>query len=186
MNAFEEAIDFFNKPGAVAVIPTDTVYGLAARAVDEDAVNNLYELKNREHKPGTLIAANIDQLVNLGLKRRYLKAVEQYWPGAISVVVPCINPELNYLHKGKQSLAVRIPDNQKLLSLLSRTGPLITTSSNNPGQAPAANIQEAKNIFKKKVGLYVDGGDLSNNEASTVIRIVDDEIEVLRQGAVKI
>ena len=63
--------------GVVGIVPTDTIYGLAARATDESAVARLYHLKSREQKPGTVIAANIDQLTVLGVKRRYLKAVEQ-------------------------------------------------------------------------------------------------------------
>src|SRR5947209_18720870 len=104
-------------PGAVGVIPTDTVYGLVARAADEAAVARLYNLKKRENKPGTLIAASIDHLEQLGLKRRYLKAVEQYWPGAISEIIPCSDPALRYLHQGKMSLATRLPDDPALLNL---------------------------------------------------------------------
>src|SRR5665213_1097674 len=88
-------------PGTVGVIPTDTVYGLVARAADQDATARLYKLKGRTDKPGTLIAADIQQLEDLGLKHRYLKAVEQFWPGAISVVIPVSNPQLAYLHQGK-------------------------------------------------------------------------------------
>ena len=65
-----EVVDFLSKPGAVAVIPTDTVYGIVARANDQQAVAGLYQLNHREHKPGTLIAATIDQLGELGIKRR--------------------------------------------------------------------------------------------------------------------
>lgn len=174
---------FLNSAGAVAVIPTDTVYGLAARATDKLATTNLYELKKRHKKPGTLIAANIDQLESLGLKHRYLKAVEQYWPGPISVVIPCANPELEYLHQSKNSLAVRIPKDNTLLELLKLTGPLITSSANHPGEPTANNISQAESTFGDKIKLYVDGGDLSSNQPSTLIRILDDEVEVLRQGA---
>jgi len=73
---------------AVAVIPTDTLYGVVCRAVDEVAVAKLYKLKSREKKPGTIIAANIDQLVELGIPRRYLTAVEQFWPNPISIEIP--------------------------------------------------------------------------------------------------
>src|ERR1700755_2744320 len=83
--------------GAVGVIPTDTVYGIVARAKDEQAVTRLYALKNRENKPGTLIAASVEQLEDLGIKHRYLKAVEQYWPNPLSIVTPT-GPILNYLH----------------------------------------------------------------------------------------
>lgn len=173
------------KSGAVGVIPTDTVYGLVASARLPDSVNRLFTIKPREKKPGTLVAANVDQLVELGLKRRYLKVVEQYWPGAVSVVIPC-GSELEYLHRGLDSLAVRIPDDKDLLALLAKTGPLATTSANLPGQPPAATIEEARNYFGDQSDFYEDGGDLSGRAPSTVIRIVDDAVEVLREGAVKI
>lgn len=170
--------------GKVGILPTDTLYGLVAKANDEGVVRKLYSLKLRENKPGTLIAANIDQLVELGLKRRYLTVVEQYWPGAISVVIPT-GPILGYLHQGKYSLAVRIPDSKDLQGLLLKTGPLITSSANKPGEAPAKTLREAQECFGESVDFYVDGGE-PNNEPSTIIRIVDDAVEVLREGAVKI
>jgi L-threonylcarbamoyladenylate synthase len=171
--------------GATGVIPTDTVYGLVARASDKAAVQRLYDLKLREGKPGTIIAASIDQLVELGLKPRYLKAVEQFWPGAVSVVIPC-GPELSYLHEGKYSLAVRISDQPELLKLLGQTGALLTSSANHPGEPIANTITEAREYFGDNVDFYVDGGDFSGHQPSTVIRVVDDAIEILRDGAVKI
>jgi L-threonylcarbamoyladenylate synthase len=173
-------------PGAVGVIPTDTVYGVVARAEDQAAVKRLYELKHRENKPGTLIAANIEDLEKLGMKHRYLKAVEQFWPGAVSVVIPAADPALTYLHQGKMSLAVRIPSDKKLQALLRQTGPLVTSSANDPGEPTATSVQQARDYFGDKVDFYEDGGDLSGREPSTVIRIIDDAIEVLREGAVKI
>lgn len=177
--------DYLLQPGGVAVIPTDTLYGVVARAADPAAVKRLYAVKSRENKPGTLIAASVDQLVELGLKKRYLTAVEQWWPGPISVVVPC-GDELAYLHDGKRSLAVRIPDRENLREMLVQTGPLLTSSANQPGQTPAATIEEARAYFGDQIDFYEDGGNLSGNLPSTVVRIVDDAIEVLRPGAVKI
>jgi L-threonylcarbamoyladenylate synthase len=178
------AADSLAQPGSVGVIPTDTVYGLAARAADQAAVSKLYKLKNRDNKPGTIIAASIDQLEELGLKRRYLKAVEQFWPGAVSVVIPVADPALEYLHQGKMSLAVRLPDDTKLQKLLTKTGPLLTSSANQPSQPVSTTIEQAKAVFGGQADFYEDGGDLSNRQPSTVIRIVDDAIEVLRPGAV--
>lgn len=171
--------------GKAGVIPSDTIYGVMARAVDVAAVHRLYELKKREQKPGTLIAASIEQLIELGIKARYLKAVEQYWPNPISIIIPT-GPQLAYLHQGKMSLAMRIPKDDQLQHLLKQTGPLITSSANTPGDPPADTINEAKKYFGDKVDFYVDGGDLSNRPPSTIIRILDDAIEVLRPGAVKI
>lgn len=171
--------------GAVGVLPTDTVYGLVCRAADEEAAVRLYALKSREHKPGTLVAATTAQLVDLGIKARYLKAVEQYWPNPLSVVIPC-GPELSYLHQGQHSLAVRIPADAHLRGLLASTGPLLTSSANAPGEPTATNLDEAQAYFGDRVDFYVDGGTVANPVPSTVIRIVDDAIEVLRQGAVNI
>lgn len=178
-----EIVELLNQSG-VGVLPTDTVYGLVCRAADQDAVARLYGLKNRENKPGTVIAANTDQLVELGIKARYLKAVEQYWPNPISIIMP--NYELSYIHQGKGGIAVRIPKHQELQELLKQTGPLLTSSANQPGEPEAQNIDEARAYFGDKLDFYVDGGSFSNNQSSTVIRIVDDAVEVLREGVIKI
>lgn len=173
------------KAGAVGVLPADTVYGLMGLAAKPDIAARIYDLKRRENKPGTVIAADIDQLVELGLKRRYMVAVEQYWPGSLSVIIPS-GPELAHLHLGLNGLAVRIPDEPGLLELLRQTGPLITSSANLTGQPTAVNVAQAQQYFDDQVDFYVDGGDLSDRLPSTIIRIVDDAIEIIRQGAVKI
>ncbi len=172
--------------GGVGVLPTDTVYGLVCCAAQEPAVERLYALKKREKKPGTVIAADIDQLAGLGLKKRYLTAVQQYWPGAVSVVIPSGDPKTEYLRQGADGLAVRVVADEKLAKLLRETGPLMTSSANQPGKKPADTIEEAMAYFGKQVDFYVDAGNLSKRKPSTLIRIVDDAVEVLREGAVKI
>jgi L-threonylcarbamoyladenylate synthase len=169
--------------GGIGVMATDTVYGLVARAADEQAVARLYAAKHREHKPGTIIAANIDQLVELGIKRRYLSAAEQWWPNPLSVIIPTWGI-LEYLHQGLDSLAIRIPKDTHVQSVLLRTGPLVTSSANHPGEPTATTIDAAYECFGDSIDFYVDGGDLSNRPPSTVIRIVDDAIEILREGAI--
>lgn len=170
--------------GGVGVMPTDTVYGLAAIASDKQAVARLYKLKQRDSKPGTVIAANIEQLIELGIKARYVKAVAQFWPGSVSVIIPSY--DLEYIHLGQGGIAMRVTDDPTLNTLLLQTGPLLTSSANQPGQPPANTIGGAKQYFGDGVDFYVDGGDLSDHKPSTVIRIVDDAVEVLRQGAVSI
>jgi L-threonylcarbamoyladenylate synthase len=179
-----DAATLLAQPGSVGILPTDTIYGLAARAVDKSAVARLYALKNREQKPGTVIAASIEQLVSLGIPRRYLVPVSLYWPNPISVVVPTA-PGLQYLDLGKFSLAVRIPANSELQILLQQTGPLLTSSANHPGEEPATAVSQAQIYFHDQVDFYVDKGQI-NGQASTVVRVVDDAVEVLREGAVKI
>lgn len=169
--------------GAIGVLPGDTVYGVMALAAQPEAAAKVYLVKQREQKPGTVIAANVEQLVELGLKRRYIVPVEQYWPGAVSVIIPC-GPELAYLHQGKNGLAVRIPDDAVLLELLKQVGPLLTSSANLTGQPTAVTVGQAEEYFGSTVDFYVDGGDLSDRLPSTILRIVDDAVEVVRPGAV--
>lgn len=170
----------FNHISALGIIPTDTVYGLAAKAQDEKAVTRLYNLKKRIKKPGTLITANIEQLTELGIKRKYLLPFTRYWPNPLSVVVPC--PELDYLHQGINSLAIRIPKNTFLNELLRLTGPLMTSSANPPGLPEAKTILEAKRYFGKQIDFYVDGGNLSQNKPSTIVQMIDDQVVIIRQG----
>jgi len=172
--------------GCIGVIPTDTLYGVVCVASKQESVERLYALKKRENKPGTIIAASIEHLTSLGLKKRYLTAVEQYWSGAVSIVIPTSDSSTEYLSQGASGLAVRVVANKKLVKLLNQTGPLMTSSANQPGESPANTIKEAKVYFGGEVDFYVDGGDLSNNKPSTIIRVVDDAVEVIRPGAVKI
>ncbi len=171
--------------GRVGVLPTDTIYGLVAAASNQEAVGRLYSLKHREQKPGTLVAASVEQLVALGLDEKTLADVEHLWPNPISIIVPC-KAELGYLNLGKGDLAVRIPSQPELRRLLERTGPLLTSSANHPGEPPANDVAEAQAYFGEQVDFYVDGGDLSGRPPSTVARLTDGRLEVLRQGAITI
>lgn len=173
------------KSGAVGVMPTDTIYGLVASAHNEDAAKKILLIKGRKNKPGTLIASSIEQLVELGIKRRYLKAVEQFWPGPVCVVLP-VPDNLDYLHTGAKTLPVRVTNDPRMIKLISKVGPIITTSANLPDQKPAENIHEAKKYFGDNVDYYIDGGQVSCGPPSTIIKIIDDAIEIIRQGAVKI
>ena len=169
------------KEGSIGILPTDTVYGLVCSAFNPDSLSRVNGLKGREIRKGVVIAANIDQLVSIGLKKRYLKAVEEYWPGPVSVVIPCSNV-VNNLDLGTHYMGVRIPDHQELLKLLDETGPLVTSSANMTGETPVNNIELAESAFGDKLDFYVDGGDYSNKEPSALIQIVDDAVEVIRPG----
>lgn len=171
--------------GAVGIIPTDTVYGLVCSAMEPNSVDRVFKVKLREHNPGTILAGTVDQLVSLGMKRRYLQAVEHFWPNPLSVIIPC-DDSLEYLHMGLRSLAVRIPADEELRVFLEQVGVLMTTSANQPGEPVAQTVEEAQAYFDEAVDFYVDGGDLRGRPPSTIIRIVDDAIEIIREGALKI
>lgn len=182
--SIEEAVHSL-QDGGVGVMPTDTVYGLVARAADPKAVAKLYALKNRDHKPGTVIAASVEQLAELGVPKRYLSAVEHLWPNSLSVEIP-LGDRLTYMHQDTGRQGFRVVADQKVRAVLEQTGPLVTSSANRPGEPGSVDVQQAIDYFGDKVDFYVDGGDLSGRDPSTIIRVIDDAIEVIRQGAVKI
>jgi L-threonylcarbamoyladenylate synthase len=163
----------------VGVLLTDTVYGIVGRAQSPKAAAGVMKAKGREYKPGTLIAANIQQLIDLGLPPDHIKVCQHFWPGPVSIVIPA-GPELAYIHLGKGSIAVRIPDKPELIKLLEAVGPLLTTSANLPDEPMVSTIDEAQQLFGRRLNFYVDGGRLSAPVASTIISI---DITVLRQGA---
>lgn len=184
INSVDEAIAILLK-GGVGVLPTDTVYGLVARAADQAAVSRLYALKHRENKPGTVIAASVEQLVELGIPKRYLSAGEKLWPNPLSIEIP-LGRRLTYLHQDTGRQAYRVVADDVVQAILKQTGPLLTSSANQPGEPGATDLQQAIDYFNNEVDFYVDGGDLSGKAPSTIIRIIDDAIEIIRPGAVVI
>ncbi len=173
--------------GQVGVIPTDTIYGLALRASDPEAVARLARLKEggEHYKPGTIIAASARQLIDLGVDEAIIRSVEHLWPNPLSLELP-IGKKLAYLYQDGPHRAFRVVADPVLQLLLEKTGPLLTSSVNPHGQPQANTIDEARHYFGDRVDFYVDGGDLSDRPPSTVARVRDGRIEVLRQGAVTI
>lgn len=184
-NLTDPALIELIRSGARGVLLTDTVYGIVGSAKNGHAAQGVMDAKGRKYKPGTLIAGNMQQLLDLGVQQQHIQAAERFWPGPVSVVVP-LGPELEYLHAGLNSLPVRIPAKPDLLALLQKVGPLLTTSANRPGEPMITSIQEAQEIFGNRLQFYVDGGRLGVPVASTIIKLEGDAIKVLRQGAVVI
>lgn len=166
--------------GGIGIIPTDTVYGLVASLFNQAAVERIYEIKQRDHrKPaGTILIAEPDQIENFVPTQDLLRA-EVYWPGPVSVVLD-VGDSFAYTHRGIKSLAFRIPDKPELIRLLKHTGPLVSSSANLATQPPAATMHDALHTFRANVDLYVDGGDLSGNRPSKIIRIGDHDVTTLR------
>lgn len=165
----------------IAVIPTDTIYGIVARALDKTAVENVYTVRKRNpSKPCIILIASIDDIALFGIEVSSLRSVlESYWPGPVSIVLPCPAPEFEYLHRSTQSLCFRMPDVEWLRDLIAKTGPLIAPSANIEGNMPARNVTEAREQFGNDVDFYMDGG-VVDGKPSKVISLVDGAVTVLR------
>ena len=170
------------KSGAIGVLPTDTVYGLVGSARTPSILDQINVLKGREQKAGTMLAGSVDQLIEFGLDPKALNKVAYLWPNPISVVIDCDTSVINQI-QGSGSVAVRIPANEQLRSLLLATGPLVTSSANLSGKQVVSKIEQATKIFGENVSFYVDGGDLSDNAASTIVKLSGDKLTIIRQGS---
>jgi tRNA threonylcarbamoyl adenosine modification protein (Sua5/YciO/YrdC/YwlC family) len=169
--------------GGVGVLPTDTIYGIVTQVKNPESVRRLYALKSRENKPGTIIASNIQQIIDMGINPHYVKIANNFWPNPISVIIPTDN-SLSYIHQNKNSLAFRVVNNPEIAALLDITGPLLTSSANKPDKPVANTINEAKKYFGDSVDFYIDGGDLSDVTASAVIRVDESGINILRNSPI--
>ena len=178
---FDEATSLLQR-GKIGVMPTDTVYGLVASVMEPAVAERFYELKQREQKPGTLIAASTEQLRELGVAQDEINTVEQYWPNPLSAVLTITGNK--HLHQGVGTLAMRVVANPDIRRLLETTGPLITSSANQPGEPPATTIDEAIAYFGDAIDFYVDGGTIADVLPSTIIRPTPGGIEVLRHGSI--
>jgi tRNA threonylcarbamoyl adenosine modification protein (Sua5/YciO/YrdC/YwlC family) len=171
------------RQGAVGIIPTDTVYGLVARAEDQAAVLRLYTIKQRDIAPGTMIGAAPQEFERVGFPATQLARVAHYWPAPLSVVLDATNVP-GYLKHTRDSLPVRVPADDQLRELLAQIGPLMTTSANTPKAPTSRTIDEAVAYFGNAVDFYVDAGDLGERPPSTIIGYAGDELVVYRAGAV--
>ena len=172
------------KGGGVAVIPTDTLYGVVGEAQNISTVNRIYNLKKRmPEKPCIILIGNINDLekfsVHLSLEQK--KVLEGYWPGPVSIILDCPDNSFLYLHRSTKTLAFRIPFPPAFRDLLLKVGPLIAPSANPEGLPPAQNILEAKKYFGTSVDLYVEGGEVLG-KASRIIKLhKDGSVHILRE-----
>jgi L-threonylcarbamoyladenylate synthase len=175
--------------GKLVVLPTDTVYGLAADAFSPRAVQNLLDAKGRGRNmpPPVLVGAptTLDALA-VDIPAWLRSMVAALWPGPLTVVCrqqPSLTWDLGDTHN---TVAVRMPDDRRALALLKQTGPLAVSSANSTGQPAAQTIEEAEEMLGGRVAVYLDGGPTSSGTPSTILDATGSTPRVLRQGAVSL
>lgn len=182
----EEAIDVLRGGGVIACA-TDTVYGLSCDPFSESGIDAIYNLKNRERNVPLLLIAHenfdISSLVVFdALAEKYTK---KYWPGSVTFIFKIKDERLRTLSCGKDTIAIRKPDNQKLNLLLERF-PLLTSTSANISKCPVAtDAQEVIKYFNEKISLVLDNGKCGDI-SSTIVDLSTSEVKILREGKIKI
>lgn len=178
--------------GGVGIVPTDTLYGIVGSALSRNAVRRIYRLRKRNpKKPMVILIGDVRDLKKFGvhLSPYMKKLLKQVWPGKVSVILPIAKKsalrKFRYLHRGTGTLAFRLPEPEWLRKLLRRTGPLVAPSANLEGRPPAKTIRAAKKYFGDGADFFVNAGQL-DSKPSTLIKIKNGNVVVLRKGAVGI
>jgi tRNA threonylcarbamoyl adenosine modification protein (Sua5/YciO/YrdC/YwlC family) len=184
----------------LVVVPTDTVYGLAADAFSAEGVRALLTAKGRgPQSPPPVLIGTLQTLQALAedVPDVANRLAETFWPGALTMILKA-QPSLTWdLGETKGTVALRMPDHKIALALLQETGPLAVSSANLTGEPAATTCQQAEQYLGDKVAVYLDGGNSPKGEASTILdltHIVDSydaegklstsgKIKIVRRGA---
>jgi tRNA threonylcarbamoyl adenosine modification protein (Sua5/YciO/YrdC/YwlC family) len=175
--------------GELVVMPTDTVYGIAAEAFDPVAVEGLLKAKGRgrDMPPPVLVGsvrAATALVMDLGDTGKDL--IDEFWPGGLTIICRS-SPTLVWdLGETKGTVAVRMPLHAVALDLLKRTGPLAVSSANLSGRPPATTCDEAMAQLGDSVAVYLDGGPCPGDVPSTIVDLTGSVPRLLRPGVIPV
>jgi tRNA threonylcarbamoyl adenosine modification protein (Sua5/YciO/YrdC/YwlC family) len=177
------------RSGELVVLPTDTVYGVAADAFDAAAVRRLLDAKGRgRDMPPPVLVGSVATLDALGSDvPTWARAlVEHYWPGPLTIVVREQSSLQWDLGETRGTVAVRMPHDPVALELLARTGPLAVSSANTTGRPAATDADQAAEMLGESVSVVLDGGPTVDDRPSTIGDCTAARPRVLRVGAVPV
>jgi tRNA threonylcarbamoyl adenosine modification protein (Sua5/YciO/YrdC/YwlC family) len=175
--------------GRLVVLPTDTVYGIAADAFSPEAVEALLAAKGRgRDMPVPVLVGSLRGLDGLAadVTPTMRALVQAHWPGPLTLIVPAA-PSLAWdLGETRGTVAVRMPSHPVTLDILGTTGPLAVSSANRTGSPPAATAQEAEQQLGEAVAVYLDAGSAGEAVASTIVDLTGPRPVVRRVGALPV
>jgi L-threonylcarbamoyladenylate synthase len=174
--------------GEVIAFPTDTVYGVACALWNPAAIDKIFRVKERsKDKPIPILIGNHAQIAQVAdlaqVNQTTLRIMQHFWPGALTVILPkhaSIPSNLSPL----DTVGVRMPNHETLLSFLEMTGPLAVTSANKSGGENPTSAEEVYQQLGGKIALILDGGRTNSNIPSTVLASKPDGFDILRLGAI--
>jgi len=172
--------------GGVAVFPTDTVYGIGCNPYNINSVKKIYEIKSRsEVKSLPILAYSLDIVKEITLIDKFTeKIIKKYWPGPLTLILTLTDQKLKKSLNLQNKIAVRIPNSKCTLKLLEECKLLVGTSANISGNLSYTNPDECiKNI--KNYDVFLNGGTITSKGESTIIEIQNEEIKIIREGALK-
>ena len=183
--ALHEAARYLRE-GRVVAFPTDTLYGLAVDPRDPAAVRRLFALKGREEaSPLPLIASSVEQADRAGALGPLARRIAaRWWPGPLTIVVDARAGLARETLAGRSSVGVRVPNHPIARALADAFGFCITsTSANQSGASPALTADEVLRQLPA-VDVVIDGGPAPGGPPSTIVRVLEERMTLVRDGAV--
>ncbi|MEK7164620.1 MAG: L-threonylcarbamoyladenylate synthase [Patescibacteria group bacterium] len=176
----------------IIIYPTDTAYALGCDARVGEAVERIFAIKGRDQgKALPLIAADINMVREwCELSGQAAELAEKYWPGPLTLVLPVKKSGLAAAVIAEGAVAIRVPDQKEARALARRLGgPIVSTSANKAGGNNCYSLSEVRTSLgeaSNRVGRIIDIGELPQRPVSTIVKVCDNKIIVIREGAVKI
>lgn len=171
--------------GGVIIYPTDTTYGIGCDIFNRKAVKRIFQIKQRDQrKPFSFICNDIAEISHYAQVSNFaFKVLKRHLPGPYTFILQATKIVPDSLSTKQKTVGVRIPDNAICEALVRELGhPLVTTSANTSGEDTPQDPRDINDQMGHLVDFVIDGGILMD-EASTVISLLDDQIEIVRQGA---
>ena len=169
------------------VFPTETVFGIAGNALKVEVIDKLFQAKKRDYsKPFSLMLSDINKIKDIAYVSDYEeKVINKFMPGPITLILKKKDCISDLATAGRDTVGVRIPDHEIALSILKSIDyPLATSSANISGSVNNSNIEDIINDLASYVDIFIKGNISSNLLASTVARIKDNEVNILRNGII--
>ncbi|WNO77438.1 L-threonylcarbamoyladenylate synthase [Streptococcus suis] len=172
--------------GGAVILPTETVYGLFAQALNEDAVNHVYQLKQRPRdKAMNLNVSNLNDIYFFSQNPpHYLeKLYNSFMPGPLTIILKANKKVPFWVNSGLDTVGFRLPKHEKTLRLITETGPLIGPSANVSGQESGKEFTKLLSQFSEKLEGIADDKALTGID-STILDLSGQKARILRQGAI--
>ncbi|MGF0070002.1 L-threonylcarbamoyladenylate synthase [Streptococcus sp. FT1-106] len=172
--------------GGAVILPTETVYGLFAKALDEQAVEHVYALKRRPRdKAMNLNVGDFETILTYSKDQPpYLKKLyDQYLPGPLTIILKANDSVPAWINSGLSTIGFRLPNHPKTLELIKKTGPLIGPSANISGQESGKVFLQIQQQFSEMVSGFEDDNALTGLD-STILDLSGEKARILRQGAI--
>ena len=187
LEKIEEAAKII-KRGGIVIFPTETVYGIGANALNENAVKRIYEIKKRDFsKPISLLVSDFDMIEKVAkdITDIEYKIMKAFFPGPLTIILKKKDIIPDIVTAGSDTVGIRMPEGDTARELVKLAGvPIATPSANISGKKSGTNIKDIMNDFDGKVDLYIDGGESKLGIASTIVKIVDGKVHILREGSI--